>query len=261
MISQSAMHLLAIDKVNDLYDRHCHRSGPDFAYNVLKDLGINYEVFAETPEVITQQQLLSQGMPFITISNHPYGSIDGIILADYFGHLRPDYKLMVNQILGRIKALSSSFIAVTPTVTANHSPTVASILGIRHALAHLHSGGALGLFPAGAVSDLRLCKRCIRDREWQPAILRLIAKARVPVLPVRFFDKNSIFYYTLGLINWRIRLLRLPSEVFNKSGRPTRLSIAPLISVEQQQDFLATHTIEDFGQWLRNKVYSMSMRY
>ncbi len=259
LAGKGLMRLLAIDRVNALYDRHSHLSGPAFAGSVLQDLSIRYTVFAETPDVLNQLGQLQQHTPFITISNHPYGSIDGIILADYFGHLIPGYKLMANRLLSRIEALAPSFIPVTPTDEAHHAPTTESILGIRHALEHLHSGGSLGLFPAGAVSNLSLRHRNIEDREWQPAIIRLIAKARVPILPVRFFDGNSLLYYSLGLIDWRVRLLRLPAEVFNKAGHPARLSIAPLIGVEEQQAFLATHSLEDYGLWLRSKVYGMSM--
>ncbi len=41
-------------------------------------------------------------------------------------------------------------------------------------------------------------------------------KAKVPIVPVCFFDGNSIFCYSWGLIDWRIRLLRLLPEVFSK---------------------------------------------
>lgn len=259
LAGKNLMRLLAIDRVNALYDRHCHLSGPAFASSVLKDLGIRYTAFAETPDVLNQLGQLQQHAPFITISNHPYGSIDGIILTDYFGHLVPGYRLMTNSMPGRVESFATSLIPVTPTDGTHHTPTAASILGIRHALDHLRAGHPLGLFPAGAVSHLSLRDRCIRDREWQPAVIRLIAKARMPILPVRFFDGNSPLYYLLGLIDWRVRLLRLPAEVFNKIGCPTRLSIAPLISVEEQQAFLATHSLEDYGLWLRSKVYGMTM--
>ena len=260
ILARGAMRLLSLDKVNNLYDRNAHLSGPEFARSILKELNIQYDVFAETPEVMSQLDTLS-GTSFVTISNHPYGSIDGIILADFFGHLCANYKIMANKMLERIEALSPSFISVTPKGTGHATATTENILGIRHALAQLRSGGALGLFPAGAVSDLSLRDHCVRDREWQPAIIRLIAKAQVPILPVRFFDGNSLFYYSLGLIDWRIRLLRLPAEVLNKAHRPARISIAPLISVEQQQEYLATHSIEEYGLWLRSKVYGMSLEY
>lgn len=259
VLARSAMHLLAIDKVNALYDRNAHLRGPDFAHSVLSDLGIAYDVYAESPEVLQQQHSLGASTPFITISNHPYGHIDGIILADYFGHHCSNYKLMVNQLLGRIEPLSPSFIAVTPTGTERTAATTESIRGVRYALMHLRSGGALGLFPSGAVSDLSLREGCVRDRMWQPAIIRLIAKTQVPILPVRFFDGNSMLYYSLGLLDWRIRLLRLPAEVFNKAHRPVRLDLGRLISVEEQQQYLATHTTEEFGLWLRSKVYGMSL--
>lgn len=260
MVGRGVMRMFSVDRLNTLYDRNAHLRGPAFAHGVLKELGIEYDVFAETPEVITQLNGLHRGVPFITISNHPYGSIDGVILADYFGQHCSDYKIMVNKMLGRIEALAPSFIPVTPMNDKKRMPTKESILGLRRALTHLRSGAPLGLFPAGAVSNLCLRGRCICDREWQPSVIRFIAKARVPILPVRFFDGNSLFYYLLGLIDWRIRLLRLPAEVFNKAGRPTRLSIAPLISVEQQEVYLANHTMEEFGLWLRSKVDGMTMR-
>lgn len=258
-LGRSLMRRLSVNKLNALYDRHAHLSGPDFAHSVLADLGIEYDVIAQTTEVMPQLDMLSSGVPFITISNHPYGSIDGIILADLFGHLHPNYKIMVNKILGRIEALSPSFISVTPTGVERTTPTKESIVGVRRALGQLRSGGALGLFPSGAVSDLSVRDRSVRDREWQPAIIRLIAKAQVPILPVRFFDGNSSLYYLLGLIDWRVRLLRLPAELFNKRRRPARIGIGPIVSVAEQQQYLATHSMEEFGQWLREKVYGMTL--
>lgn len=257
-LARGTMRLLSVDKLNALYDRHAHLCGADFARSVLNDLGIDYEVFAESAVVETQLYTLAE-TPFITISNHPYGSIDGVILADLFGHRCSSYKLMVNKVLGRVEPLASSFIPVTPTGAQRTAATTESIMGVRRALMQLRSGGGLGLFPSGAVSDFSLRDGCVRDRPWQPAIISLIIKARVPIMPVRFFDRNSAFYYALGLIDWRVRLLRLPAEVFNKGGRPVRLGLAPLISVEEQQEFLATHTIEEFSAWLRSKVYGMTL--
>ena len=115
MLARGTMRLLAVDKLNALYDRHAHLSGADFAHSVLKDLEVGYEIFVDKKEVLTQLDDLNLGNPLITISNHPYGHIDGLILADYFGHMRPDYKVMVNQVLNRVEALAPSIISVTPT--------------------------------------------------------------------------------------------------------------------------------------------------
>ena len=241
------MHMLSIDKVNDLYDRNSILKGPDFARAVLKDIGVEYEVL--NSEVLSH---LPDG-PFITISNHPYGHIDGVMLVDQFGHIRPDYKVMVNKFLGRIDTLRGNFICVTPTGEERKAPTRDSIQGIKEAVAHIRSGGVLGLFPSGAVSDLSLKDGCIRDRDWQEPVIKLIKKLNVPIVPVHFLDRNSNFYYSLGLIDWKVRILRLVAEVFNKRGKRTRIAIGEIIPPEQQDNFSDIRQFEDF---LRNKVYN-----
>jgi putative hemolysin len=244
------MRLMALDKINDLCDRSSHCTGADFASSMLEDLGVDY--------MVGNSERLKQ-LPeraFITISNHPYGGVDGIILIDLFGHLRPDYKFMVNQVLALVKALESHFISVTPAGNKKKAATIASLRGVRETITHLHEGHPMGFFPSGAVSDFSLKKMRIRDRAWQDNILRLIHLAKVPILPVRFFDTNSRFFYSLGLLNWRIRLLRMPWEVFNKNKKTHRIGIGNLISVEEQKKFKDHKSL---GAFLRKNVYEMPM--
>ena len=241
------MRMLSIDKVNDLYDHNSSVTGPDFAEAVLEDIGVKYEVLNN--DVLKQ---LPDG-PFITISNHPYGHIDGVMLVDLFGHIRPDFKVMVNKFLGRIENLKDNFICVTPTGTERTGATKESVQGIKEAVAHIRSGGALGLFPSGAVSDLSMKDKCIRDREWQEPVIRLIKKMNVPVVPVHFLDRNSNFYYSLGLVDWKVRLLRLPAEVFNKRGKLTRIALGEIIPPEELQKY---EDIDELRDYLRNKVYN-----
>lgn len=247
-LGRGLMNLLAVDKVNELYDRNSREHGPAFSSAVLDDLGIEYEVL--NPHILSE---LPSG-PFITISNHPYGSIDGVMLVDLFANVRPDFKVMVNRFLSRIEALSDNFICVTPTGNVRTAPNQDSIKGIKDAVRHIKSGHPLGIFPSGAVSDLSLKDRCIRDRQWQEPVIRLIKKMNVPVIPVHFLDRNSDFYYSLGLIDWRVRLLRLPSEVFNKRGKRTRIALGGIITPEQQNEF---DDLTKFGDFLRKSVYKL----
>ena len=83
--------------------------------------------------------------PFITISNHPYGGADGLVLVDLFGHLRPDFKVMVNQILGMAKRMSCNMITVTPTGEEKKAATKESISGVKKCIEQIHNGGVLGL--------------------------------------------------------------------------------------------------------------------
>lgn len=81
----------------------------------------------------------------------------------------------------------------------------------------------------------------------------MIKILNVPVVPVHFLDRNSNFYYSLGLIDWRVRLARLPAEVFNKRGKQTRIALGEIIMPERLSSF------EDLGElrsFLRNMVYN-----
>ena len=244
------MRLLAIDKINWVYNHSGAYTGADFTSRLLDDLGVNYLVGnAERLESLPEG-------PFITVSNHPYGGLDGIMSIDLFARLNPHYKFMVNKLLSLVRTLNDNFISVVPTGNKKTGIKAASIRGVRESLAHLRNGHPLGFFPSGAVSDFSLKDLRVRDRRWQSSILHLIHSVKVPVLPIRFFDKNSAFFYFLGLINWRVRLLRLPSEVFNKKDQEPRIGIGKIITVEEQRQFSDP---EALGLYLRKMVYEMPL--
>jgi len=242
------MHMLGIDQLAERYGRHEDLRGPAFIDAFLTDLGVDYQVGG-----LEHLAELAEG-PFITISNHPYGGLDGLILLDLVGHVRSDFKVMANQFLNMVKTIKDNFISVVPNTAESVKVSKTSIEGVRKALVQLRDGHPLGLFPSGAVSDLRGFK--ILDREWQMSAIRLIQSVKVPVLPIRFFDKNSNFFYILGLVSWKIRTLRLPKEVLNKSGKLVRVGIGPIISVEQQCECDSKETL---GQMLRNSVYGVQV--
>lgn len=238
-----------LSKVEDLVWRHSDKVGVDFASDVLDELGVDYEIGG------LGLDQLPEGA-FFTIHNHPYGGVDGCVLIDLFGRLDPDYKLMVNKILARIWPLEQNCITVIPTGEHKTAPKAESIGGVRETISAIRSGHPVGIFPSGAVSDLSLKDRCVRDREWQSGSIHLMKKLGVPIVPVRFFDGNSPFYYSLGLISWKVRLLRLPSEIFNKNGKRMRMGIGPVITPDKLKEF---DNIEDLGKFLRSSVYDMPM--
>ena len=242
------MRLLALDKVNQVYENSIEYTGARFAEGLLNDLGVNY-VIGHADRL----KRLPNGA-FITISNHPYGGLDGIMLIDLMASLRPDYKLMVNKMLSLVKTMKDNFISVSPVGNKKTGISVASLQGMRETLTHLQDGHPVGFFPSGAVSDFSLKDFRVRDRKWQKSILHLIRSVKVPVLPIRFFDKNSPFFYFLGMINWRVRLLRMPHEVFNKREQEPRIGIGNLISVEEQRQY---NDVRSLGTFLRKAVYEM----
>ena len=249
-----AARVTGIDKVNALHDRVDSAGtpyGPDFAKGLLDDLGIDFRI-GHAERLAT----LPEG-PFIVISNHFYGHLDGICLVDLIGHVRPQTKVMVNEMLTWVPGLAPSFIAVNPTLDVRTGATATSINGVKNALRQLRDGNPLCLFPSGAVADLQPRKRWIlSERDWQDAAVRLIRKARVPVVPVRFFDRNSRFYYALGLIDYRVRFVRLFHELFNKRSTFPRTGIGETIPVEEQDRY---GDLQEFKAFLRRSVYEMPL--
>jgi len=247
-LARLIMRITDVDKLSERYGRHEDLSGPEFVSAFLKDLDLNYEV-----QGLEYLQSVILNGPFITISNHPYGGLDGLILIDLFGHFREDYKLMVNKFLSKAKTLNDNFIYVVPKTSDTKEISQDSIEGMRKTLKHINEGHPLGIFPSGAVSDFSFKDFCVRDREWQQPAAELIRYLKVPVVPVRFFDQNTNWFYFLGLINWRLRTLRLPREILNKEGKTVRLGIGEVISVEEQMRVPEA----DFAAMLRSSVYSI----
>lgn len=244
-----AVPLLAIDKVNGIYSRCCHVRGHEFSTLLLKDLDITYEV--NNPELIDQ---FPEGA-FITVSNHPFGALDGITLISFMGDQRSDFKVMVNSVLTYIDAMSPNFIAVEPY--SDKKGSVVNMKGIKESIRHLRDGHPLGFFPAGGVSKIQSNLR-IEDNEWAENIVRLISQMKLPVVPIYFHGHNSLFFYLLGLISWKIRTLRLAPEVFRAHGRKIRISLGTPISVEEQQ---ACGSIAELGKFLRSRTYEAGKRY
>ena len=247
-LAEYVMRLLAIDRINEVYDNSGSFTGAEFTSRLLDDLGVNYVVGNAE-----RLKMLPAG-PFITVSNHPYGGLDGVMSIDLMARIRPDYRFMVNKMISMVKTIQDNIISVIPAGNKKSSVSSANIKGIRETLEHLHNGHPMGFFPSGAVSDFRLRDLRIRDRKWQSSILHVIYSVKVPVIPLRFFDKNSAFFYFLGFISWRIRALRLPYEVFNKRKQELRIGIGKIIPAEERKRFADA---EAFGAYLRECVYEM----
>lgn len=253
LLFRLGLGVTGIGRVNRLHQGVEDRGvapGPDFAKGLLDDVGVDFRIgHAERLEHLPEGA-------FIVIANHFYGHLDGICLVDLLGHVRPQTKVMVNEFLMWIKGLAPSFIAVSPLTNASNGTTATSVSGVRSALSQLHDGQPLALFPSGAVADLKPRKGwSLEERPWQDAAIRLIRKARVPIVPIRFFDRNSRFYYALGLIDYRVRFVRLFHELFNKKGTQPRLGIGETISVAQQDAVSEA----DFKAFLRSSVYDMPL--
>ena len=235
-----------LSRINREYDRRKDLKGTDFIESILKEFEIDYEI----PEK-DLKRIPKEG-PFITISNHPLGGIDGMILMKTVLEKRPDYKVIANFLLHRLDPLKPYILPVNPF--EEHKEAKSSLSGMKNAIAHLKEGHALGIFPAGEVSTYR-DKKMIVDRPWEPSAMKLIQKAKVPVVPIYFHAKNSIFFYRLASFSDVLRTAKLPSEMLSQRKRKIKVRVGHPISVEDQQEH---SNLEAFTAFLRRKTYMLA---
>jgi putative hemolysin len=239
------MEVMKINEVNEVFQKAEHLQGPTFVDKILQIIGITVE-FDEN-----DLKHIPKDGAFISIANHPYGGIEGLVLLKLLCMARPDTKLMANFLLKKIPNLSDYFIAVNPFENIEHS---SSISGIKNTLELLRSGTPIGIFPAGEVSTFKFETQQITDKLWHPVVGKIIAKANAPVIPVYFHGNNGLFFNLLSFIHPALRTAKLPSELFNKHGHKIKVRIGKPIfpaDIEFQNN---TTKLLDF---LRAKTYAL----
>ncbi|WP_445718661.1 GNAT family N-acyltransferase [Flavobacterium sp.] len=240
------MKVLKISALNKLYDRHKHLNDVEFLKAILDDLQIKFEI----PEEDLKR--LPKDGAYITISNHPLGGIDGILLLKLMLEKEPNFKIIANFLLHRIAPLKPFIMPVNPF--ENHKDVKSSVIGIKETLRHLSDGKPLGMFPAGEVSTYKDGKLVV-DKPWEEGAIKVIRKAQVPVIPIYFHAKNSRLFYFLSKINDTLRTAKLPSELHTQKDRVIKVRIGKPISVAEQNEY---QDIEAYGEFLRKKTYMLS---
>jgi putative hemolysin len=239
------MELMKINQVNELFAQAQPKQGPDFVDAILEGCGIDIE-FDER-----ELKNLPANGSFIAIANHPYGGIEGMVLLKILCMARPDAKLMANFLLKKIPNLSDYFIAVNPFENVEHS---SSISGLKNTLELLANGTPIGIFPAGEVSTFKIDKKEVTDRMWHPVVGKIIAKAKVPVVPIYFHGNNGLIFNLLSLIHPALRTAKLPSELFNKQGHTIKLRIGKPINVQEIPDYNNNTKLLNY---LRARTYAL----
>jgi putative hemolysin len=244
------MRITKIDEVNRMYDVLKDKQGKDFFDSFVRYRELKYIVFEEDLARIPKTG------PFILVSNHPLGGIDGILMTKILSEIRPDFKIMGNFLLEKIEPMKPYVIPVNPF--ENRKDLRQSSTGMRETLKHLENGGCVGIFPAGEVSNKNNKFNEIRDKKWELPVLKLIKKAKVPVLPMYFHAKNSQLFYQLAKLHPDLQTLLLPAEMMNKREKPIRIRFGKPVSVK----LLADHdSVEEMGEFLQKKIYMLKSYY
>lgn len=238
------LKLLKLNEINNLYSSQYNENGLTFINQLLEEININL-IFNEA-----ELKNIPKSGPFVTISNHPFGAIDGLILLKLLLKERPDFKILGNFLLTQIKPLCPHVLPVNPF---GNTVKKSSHSGLKLGMEQLEQGHPIGIFPAGEVSSFQNLKT-IADGEWKPSMIKFIRKSNVPVVPIYFHGSNSLVFHILGLINPALRTLKLPSELTNKRNKSIELRIGKPIYPCDELDLMNN---TQFAKYIRAKTYAL----
>jgi putative hemolysin len=213
--------LCQLTEYEALYRRTRVVAGDAFYTRALRALDITVDVRTADGGLVPARG------PVIVAANHPHGIVDGLALAEIVGRIRPDVRVLTNRLLSALPELADMCLFVDAFGRRAH----ASHSGLRSAKRWLQGGGALVVFPAGAVAhDEWETLATPDDNAWHDTVGRLALGSGAPVIPARISGRNRDVFYLAGRWHRMLRTLLLPRELLAKRGARVQVALGtPMI--------------------------------
>lgn len=212
--------LLRQDTVNEFLSKNQGLEGGEFIDAIFDYFDFSYSVSQRD-----RANIPAEGRVVI-VANHPIGSLDGLALIKLVSEIRPDVKILANQMLHFFKPLQRFLIGVD-----NLSAVPAARKGIKAILQALSEEQAVIIFPAGEVS--RAMPTGVQDSLWKPGFLHVARRAQAPVLPVYIKAKNSWYFYGASWLFKPLSTVLLAQEMFNKQSKTIHFHVGEAIHSDQ----------------------------
>ncbi|MDP6651713.1 MAG: GNAT family N-acyltransferase [Gammaproteobacteria bacterium] len=203
--------VLALSPLAKIYDeRPKQTTSYEFLSYSLDALGVTIEI----ENSLNLDDIPREG-PLLIVANHPLGGLEGIAIAKVIAELRPDLRVLTNELLRRIPETADLFIGVD---VLSSNTAAGNVVGIKQVHKHLQKNGAVLIFPAGMVAAYEPGQRRIQDRSWNRLVGQLVKKYHCTSVPVYVGGRNSSYFYAAGMLHPRLRTALLPRQLANKQG-------------------------------------------
>jgi len=238
-VSAALEKALGLGRLGDIYDgRPAGCSPHEFLQYTLDALGVSLSLvndsnLAEVPRT----------GPLLIVANHPLGGLEGVAIAKVISDIRPDLKVLTNELLRRIPELADIFIGVDVLSSDAAAGNVSSIKQVHK---HLKNDGAVLIFPAGMVSAYEHAHRRIQDRSWNRLAGQLLKRYQATCLPIHVGGTNSRLFYGAGMIHPRLRTALLPRQLANKQGFELELRFGRAIPAAELRLLQSPKAITDY---------------
>lgn len=244
--------LLALNFLNRKYREALDGDGEDpFLEKALKVMNIRCD--------LTENELerIPASGPLVVVANHPFGALEGLIMASVLLRRRDDVKIMANYWLRHVTELRDLFLFVDPfaqgAATVQHNGPA-----LRKTLSWLRQSGALGVFPAGAVSHLHMGRRAVVDPPWSESVAGIIRRTKATVVPMFFKGANGPLFHLAGLVHPMLRTMLLPHAFARKANSTVTVRIGRPITAQRLQGFASNR---EAIAYLRHRTYLLQCRH
>lgn len=193
-------------------------NGIDFIEQVLAKFNFNYSV--PNSEI---ENIPSEGRVVI-YANHPIGSLDALAMIKLISKVRPDIKVVANELLMALEPLHNILLPVRNMTGGTPKQHLSNI----HQ--HLKNEGAVLIFPSGEVSRLR--PNGVRDLHWHSGFVKIAKACQAPLLPMYADAKNSAAFYGASMLYKPLASLMLVKEMFKQAEKTMPIRIGQLIAKE-----------------------------
>jgi putative hemolysin len=208
------------------------------------------DILVDTKGVPETIQNLPKNTGAIIVANHPFGGADAIALCSICAKYRPDdSKILANSVVYHAPKFSNYLLPLK--ILGEPDAARHNLKTLKAATMHVKNGGLLGVFPAGGVSHYQSDQGVVTDAPWSEHIIRIALRAQVPVIPLKFFGRNPLWYQILGKIHPLLRAAFIPRALLLMKHHTIKCRAGAVI------DHQTLATAENPTAFLRKAVYSI----
>ncbi len=229
-------------EVQQFEQRYQHLSGIDFVEQVLDYFDFTYSVSERDVIKIPPHGKI------VIVANHPLGTLDGLALLKMIHKIRPDVKVVANQMLGTLNALKPLFLTVDNVggkTTRNN---------LKEIIDYVKNDSAIIIFPAGEVS--RLGAKGIKDGEWSKGFLNIANNANAAILPIHINGRNSFLFYALSIVAKPLSTFWLVHEMFKQESKSIIFTIGE--KIERENYTQNNVSLRDTAALFRRHIYKLA---
>ena len=247
--------ILRIDQINATYSGYVQEleegtiTETNFFVGVLRHMKVTYEVSQEDLDKIPKTG------PLMVVANHPYGGIDGLILGAVLSEVRPDVRLLANELLMKMDKIVPFMFGVN--VFGGREAARRNIAAMKQARKWLESDGCVATFPGGTVSHFTFKTMMVVDPAWSDHLTNMAERTGAQVLPLYFPGRNSLWFQLTGLIHPIFRTMLIGRELMRVKGKTLSVRIGKPLPAKKLATF---EKVEEKTQYLRLKSYILRDR-